>query len=197
VRTPDTLTAVKPLQAVGMGLVIVLLTAPVHGYDLLADPLGWLLALTGLRVLDVPQRGTLLGLAWLAFVVSCVLWVPSVPARLDDLDPSLTWSANLPQLLTTIVLAHCLAEQALLADDRRARGWLLTARSVLVLVTVLPVIVFGGGLDGLVGATYVAASLALLLLVWLLFTYASRPWALPGDPNARPPAPDEPGRAVP
>jgi hypothetical protein len=176
---------VKPLQAVGMGLVIVLLTAPVHGYDLLPDPLGWLLVLTGLRGLGVPQRGTLLGLGWLAFVVSCVLWVPSVPTRLDDIDQSLTWAANLPQLVTTIVLAHALAQQALLAGDRRARGWLLTSRSVLILVTVLPVVVFGGGLDGLVGATYVAASLALLLLIWLLFAYGSRPWATP-EPTSEP-----------
>jgi hypothetical protein len=168
---------VKPLQAVGMGLVIVLLTAPVHGYDLLPDPLGWLLALTGLRTLTCPQRGTLLGLAWLAFAVSCALWVPSVPTHLDDVDPSLTWSADLPQLVTTIVLAHALAQQALVAEDTSARRWLLTARSLLIVVTVLPVVVFGGGLDSVVGATYVAASLALLLLVWLLFTYAGRGWA--------------------
>jgi hypothetical protein len=173
---------VKPLQAVGMGLVIVLLTAPVHGYDLLPDPLGWLLALTGLRALTCPQRGTLVGLAWLAFAASCVLWVPSVPAHLDDVDQSLTWAANLPQLVTTIVLAHALAQLALLADDAGARRWLLTARTLLVVVTLLPVVVFGGGLDGLVGATYVAASLALLLLVWLLFAYASRPWAGPSSP---------------
>jgi hypothetical protein len=177
VGDPDSLTAVKPLQAVGMGLVIVLLTAPVHGFDLLPDPLGWLLALTGLRALGCPQRRTLLGLAWLAFAVSCALWVPSVPAHLDDVDPSLTWSANLPQLLTTIMLAHALAQQALVAEDTSARRWLLTARSLLVVVTVLPVVVFGGGLDRLVGATYVAASLALLLLVWLLFSYAGRAWA--------------------
>jgi hypothetical protein len=168
---------VKPLQAVGMGLVIVLLTAPVHGFDLLPDPLGWLLALTGLRVLAVPQRRALLGLAWVAFAVSCVLWVPTVPTHLDDVDPSLTWSANLPQLATTILLAHALAQRALLAEDSSARRWLLTARSLLVAVTVLPVIVFGGGLEGLVGATYGAASLALLLLVWLLFAYAGRAWA--------------------
>ena len=175
----------KPLQAVGMGLVIVLLTAPVHGYDLLPDPLGWLLALGGLRALALPQRTTLLGLAWLSFAVSCVLWIPSVPTHLDDIDPSLTWSVNLPQLATTILLTHALAQQALLAEDSPARRWLLTARTLLVVVTVLPVVVFGGGLDGLVGATYVAASLALLLLVWLLFAYASRPWA-GGDPLAEP-----------
>jgi hypothetical protein len=160
-----------------MGLVIVALTAPVHGFDLLPDPLGWLLALTGLRVLPVPQRRTLLGLGALALVTSCALWIPSVPAHLDDVDPSLTWAANLPQLVTTIALAHALGQQALLAHDTGARRWLLTARAVLIVVTVLPAVVFGGGLDGLVGATYAAASLALLLLIVLLFVYASRPWA--------------------
>lgn len=164
-----------------MGLLIVALTAPVHGLDLLPDPVGWLLALVGLRALPLPQRGTLVGLGWLSFAVSCALWVPTVPRHLDAVDPSLTWAANLPQLVTTIVLAHALAQRAFLAEDRAARRWLQTARTLLVLVTVLPVVVFGGGLDALVGATYAAASVALLLLIWLLFAYASRPWALPAD----------------
>ena len=51
---PPILTAVKPLQAVAMGLVIVLLGATVSGYDLLADPVGWLLVLVGLATLPVP-----------------------------------------------------------------------------------------------------------------------------------------------
>lgn len=174
----------KPLQGIGMGLVIIALTAPVHGYDLLPDPVGWLLVLAGLRALPLPQRRTLLGFAGVALVVSCVLWVPSVPARLDDADPALTWAANLPQLVTTILIAHALAQQALLAGDRRARRWLRTSRDVLVLVTVLPVVVFGGGLDSLVGATYAAATLALLLLIWLLFAYSSRPWAARPDLEA-------------
>jgi hypothetical protein len=179
---------VKPLQPIGLGLLIVALTAPVHGFDLLADPVGWLLILNGLRLLPLPQRGTLLGLAALALVVSCVLWVPSVPTRLDDVDQSLTWAANLPQLATTIVLAHGLAHAAFLAGDRKARGWLLTARALLVVVTLLPVVVFGGGLDSLIGLTFLVATLALLVLIWLLFAYAGRPWAtvepdVPADAN--------------
>jgi hypothetical protein len=173
---------VKPLQWIGMGLVVVALTAPSHGYDLLPDPVGWLLVVVGLRALPVPQRGTLLGCAGVALVVSCVLWVPSVPTRLDDIDRSLTWAANLPQLVTTILIAHALAQQALLARDTRARRWLRTARDVLVVVTVLPVVVFGGGLDALVGTTYAVATLALVLLIWLLFAYASRPWATADAP---------------
>jgi hypothetical protein len=168
---------VKPLQWIGMGLVIVALTAPAHGFDLLPDPIGWVLVVVGLRALPVPQRGTLLGVGVLALVVSCALWIPSVPTHIDDVDPSLTWAANLPQLVTTILIAHALSQQALLGGDGRARRWLRTARDVLVVVTVLPALVFGGGLDSLVGTTYAVATLALVLLIWLLFSYASRPWA--------------------
>jgi hypothetical protein len=103
----------------------------------------------------------------------------SIPGFLDD---HAQVAEGLWQLHRATLDPRWLSEArrlALLADDRRARGWLLTARSVLILVTVLPVVVFGGGLDGLVDATYVAASLALLLLVWLLFAYASRPWVVP------------------
>ena len=33
----------RPLQSIAMGLVIVLVTASVGGYDLVADPVGWVL----------------------------------------------------------------------------------------------------------------------------------------------------------
>ncbi len=62
-----------------MGLVIVLLTASVRGYDLLADPIGWLLVLVGLPTLPVPQRGALQGLATLSLAVSAVAVVPRQP----------------------------------------------------------------------------------------------------------------------
>ena len=39
----------KPLQSVAMGLVIVVLVARYGEYDALADPLGWLLVLWGVR----------------------------------------------------------------------------------------------------------------------------------------------------
>lgn len=164
-----------------MGLVIVLLGATVHGYDLLPDPVGWALLLVGLSSMPTPHRGTLQVLAAAALVVSAVVWFPAARDALNVTDASLAWAASLPQLACVILLAHTLAQQALAAGDGPARRWLLTARSLLVVVAVLPPVVLGGGFDGLVSATAVIGSLSLLLLVVLLFRYAGRPWALPTD----------------
>ena len=47
----------RPLQSIAMGLVIIALRAEFGGYDALADPLGWLLVLLGVRTLPVePER---------------------------------------------------------------------------------------------------------------------------------------------
>lgn len=180
------LTAVKPLQAVAMGLVIVLLTASVRGYDLLADPVGWLLVLVGLAALPVPQRGTLQGLATLSLAVSAVVWFPGARDALNVTDLALAWAAGLPELIVLIVLTHALAQTASLAADRSAAGWLRTARTLLLVVAVLPAIVLGGGIDSLDTALGLIGSAVLLLLVVLLFRYAGRPWAMPAEEDAAP-----------
>ncbi|HET6987607.1 MAG TPA: hypothetical protein VFI00_13370 [Kribbella sp.] len=84
----------KPLQAVAMGLVIVLLTVPVHGYDVLADPFGWVLVLVGLASLPVPVRDTLRRLAAVSLVVSVVVWVPAARHVLNVTDLALAWAAG-------------------------------------------------------------------------------------------------------
>ncbi len=40
----------------------------------------------------------------------------------------------------------------------------------------LPVLVFGADVASLEVLTYVAATLVLLLFIWLLFAYSARPW---------------------
>jgi hypothetical protein len=162
-----------------MGLVVVLLTAAVHGYDVLADPLGWLLVLVGLAQVPVPQRGALQALATVSLVVAAGVWFPGIRDSLNVTDDSLAWAASIPELLTVIVLVHALAQAARLDADQQARRWLQTARTLMIVVLVLPPVVLGGGLDSLVGALAVAGSLSLLLVVVLLFRYAARPWALP------------------
>src|SRR4051812_48060539 len=164
-----------------MGLVVVLLTASVHGYDLLADPLGWVLVLVGLSRLSVPQRGTLETLATVSLVVSLPVWVPSARAGLNLTDRSLAWAASIPEILTVILLAHALAGVAGSEGDRSARSWLLTTRLLVVVVLVLPPIVLGGGVDALVVASSVVSDLSLVLLIVLLFCYAGRPWAQPAQ----------------
>ena len=177
----------KPLQAVAMGLVIVLLTATIHGYDVLADPVGWVLVLVGFSSLSLPQRGALRALATLSLVVSIVVWVPDARDALNVTDLALAWAAGLPELATAIVLAHALAQQARRTGDQAAGAWLQTARSLLLVVAILPAVVIGGGFDSLDDALGAVGSLVLLLLIVLLFRYAGRSWAepAPGETHGR------------
>jgi uncharacterized membrane protein HdeD (DUF308 family) len=162
-----------------MGLVIVVLTARFHGFDALPDPLGWLLVLAGVVALPetLAQRGTLLTLAGLAGVASCALWFPSVTDALYDADASLAWAANLPQIAFTAMLCHALAELASEASDHRPARWLRLTRTIVIVVGLLPILVFGAGMDSLEVTSYVLASASVILLIWLLFSCASRPWA--------------------
>ena len=169
----------KPLQSVAMGLVIVALSARFGGYDALADPAGWVLVLLGVSRLPagLPQRGTLLGLAAVAGVVAAVVWSPSVTAAMYDADASLAWAANLPQIAFSALLCQVLYGRALDADDPGPARWLATTRTALVVVGLLPVLVFGAHESRLEVPSYLAAGAVALLLIWLLFAYAARPWA--------------------
>lgn len=173
----------KPLQAIALGLAIVGLRADLGGYDLLADPLGWLLVLVGLAQLpeDLPRRGLALGTATLAALIAVALWFPQVRDALADADPALGWAASLPQLAALAVIALALSRTADRAGDSGPGGWLLTAALLVVVTAVLPVVVFGGGLDALEAPAYAAAALALLLLVGLLLAYSGRAWARPAS----------------
>ena len=77
------------------------------------------------------------------------------------------------------LLCHDLARRAARAGDGRAAGWLRTALLLALVVALLPVLVFGGELAGLEELSYVAAGIAMLLVIWLLFAYGRRPWAMP------------------
>ena len=171
----------KPLQSIAMGLVIVVMVARFHGYDALPDPLGWVLVLLGVRALptQVSHRTSLLALAVLAGVVSAVLWFPGVTDALYDTDASLAWAANLPQLLFAALLCHALAAVAQGAGDARATRWLGLTRTGMLVVAALPIAVFGAGVTSFASTSVVAAGLMAVLLIWLLFAYSGRPWALP------------------
>lgn len=182
----------KPLQSVAMGLVVIVLSARFGGYDALPDPVGWLLVLLGIRALPsgLAHRGYLLGLAGLAGVVAVVLWFPSVTDALYDADASLAWAANLPQVLFSALLCHVLAGRAATHDPKAAR-WLGLTRTALIVVGLLPVLVFGAGLSSFELTSYLLAGLVALLLIWLLFAYASRTWVMDQTtgPHGENPAP--------
>jgi hypothetical protein len=168
---------VKPLQSIGMGLVIVALSARARGYDLLPDPVGWLLVLHGLGRLPepLPHRSALRTLGLLALAMSVVLWFPGLADRLEDADESLLWAANLPQLAFVALLCRALAG---LADDAAAR-WLRTASVLTAVAALLPVVVFGAAQSALLGVMVVGSAAVLVLVIVLLFRYAGRPWAAP------------------
>lgn len=167
----------KPLQAIGMGLVVIALEARFGDWDASADPLGWLLVLLGLRTLRPGSlRTTLWYLGTLATLVSTVVWFPAAASRLDDADPALVWAADLPALGFLAVLCHVLAVAAGEARDRFAAGWLRVAEGVLAFGIVAPVAYFGGGWTSLRGLGDLGLLVQLLLIV-LCFVYAGRAWA--------------------
>lgn len=168
----------KPLQSIAMGFVIIALSVRVNGaYDVLPDPIGWLLVLQGLGQLSeaLPHRPALRSLGLLALVMSVVLWFPGLANGLEDADESLLWAANLPQLIFVAVLCRALAG---LADDAAAR-WLRTAAALTVVAALLPVVVLGADESALLGVMVVGGAAVLLLVIVLLFRYAGRPWAAP------------------
>ncbi|WP_167736807.1 hypothetical protein [Nocardioides sp. 1609] len=169
----------KPLQSIAMGVVVLLLVAAVEGHDLLADPLGWVLVLVGVRALpgDFPLRTALLRLGVAAALVSLPLWVPGVVAVLDDADEALAWAVDLPRLTWYAVLCAALVRAADTAGDLVARAWWRTALAGSVLVIVLPVLVLGAGLDALTDVAGVVVALVPVVVVGLLFWCAGRAWA--------------------
>ncbi|GAA1124972.1 hypothetical protein [Nocardioides aquiterrae] len=167
----------KPLQSIAMGFVIIAISARSHGYDLLPDPVGWLLVLQGLGALPdpLPHRPTLRTLGFVALLMSIVLWFPALADGLENTDESLLWAANLPQLAFVALLCRALAE---LADGSAAR-WLTTASTLTVVAALLPVVVLGAGASGLLAVMVVGSAAVLVLVIVLLFRYAARPWAGP------------------
>lgn len=169
----------KPLQSAAMGFVVVLLYARFNGYDAYADPVGWLLVLVGLRRLPdaVPLRGAATYAGTLALLVAVPLWFPGPRDVLADQDPSLAWAADLPAFACAALLCQGLARAAHGAGEERVAKRFDLVRTVLVVVALVPVLVFGAGLEGLAAPAALAAQLAYLALVWMLFSVGSRPWA--------------------
>src|SRR5918993_5067267 len=109
-----------------MGLVFIALVARVNGeYDVIPDPVGWLLVLQGLAQLPdaLPHRSALRTLGFVALLLSVVLWFPDLAGGLEAEDVALLWAATLPQLAFVALLCRALAELA----DGSARRWLHTA----------------------------------------------------------------------
>lgn len=183
-----------PLHPVALGLVIIALVVDGSGWDLLPDPLGWLLVLLGTRALPptVRRRGALLTSAALALVVAAVVWPPAVAERIAATDDALSWALSLPQLAYLLLLADAARHAAGQAGDRGRAAWFAVAEFLAAAAALLPVLVLGGGLDALAGTAVLTATLALALMVVLTVATARAPW-LGGHPRDLP----DPGRGAP
>lgn len=168
-----------------MGYVVIALFARQGGYDLLADPLGWLLVLLGVsRLPDPIDRASLLYVGALALVVSIPLWVPSILEAIAREDDSLAWAADLPALAFVALLFRQLGRAALETGDATASTVLQGLVTLTVLVALLPVLVFGAGFSGLEDLAGGSGQLLNLTIVVVLFAYSGRAWA--GSPQTTP-----------
>jgi hypothetical protein len=183
--------AMSPLQRIAMGLVIVLLPANFPAqpspdwafYDALPDPIGWALVVAGVWALGRSSDLDLALVKWLAVValaVSVPLWFPQVnhllvPAHNPDIDVSLQWFLALPQTLFSLVLAREIGQAGRAADDSH----LATRFGLLcwgfVALAVLPVVVYGGGLDELEMPMLVLIAVVNIAFIYQLFAVHRRP----------------------
>jgi hypothetical protein len=172
---------VRPLQPIGMGLLLLFIHA--GRFDFLPDPLGWLIILAGVSALPeaVERRSILLALAGLAGAVSVPLWWPDWGEAVRDGDPSLWWAVNLPQLGFVLVLALSLDRAARYAEDESAGRWWQLVATLSTLAALLPVLVFGGGVEALDVPTFVVSTVTLLTVIVLCFAHAGRPWAVTAE----------------
>ena len=189
----------RPLQSIAIGLVIIALRAEFGGYDALADPVGWLLVLFGVRSLPVePERRRSLVAARpsLAGVVSVPLWIPGVSDAIEDVHASLLWVATCPSSASPRCSATAWWAGPPKPGDNRAAAWLRFLRVGFVAVALLPVLVFGGGRRRARGCRRTCwrrcCSLTLICLLAARGSAAGPGSTAPGDATrAVPPAAEE------
>lgn len=179
-----------------MGLVIVL--APGYfeiagaPYDVLADWLGWLLVLSGMRVL----RGYLdvdiaYWLAWVSFAVALVFWFPQVTDLLPEVDepvkgvdPSVQWFISLPQAAFSLLLAQAIGKAGVNQDprDRFVAGRFGVLSWAFIATVVLPPVAYATAED-LIRPSLIGIGLINVVFVYYLFRVHQRPWlGAPADP---------------
>jgi hypothetical protein len=173
----------QPLLVVALALLIIVIRSDFHGYDALPDPLAWLLIAVASAAFpqDVPRRSALIASALLAMVASVASWRSSWNDRIVDLDPSLAWAIALPSLVWSALF--CLAVAHLAKPQLSAHIMWTYVGYGFVAAIVLPVIVFGGGIDSLEGTYAAIIVLSQVALFVLALMHAWKPWALVPRPH--------------
>jgi len=170
---------VRPFRAVALGLLVVVLTVVAARVDVLADPLGWVLVLVGVRALPpgYPLRLTVTAAVGLALLISVPLVLPPAREAIAAGPDAVGWGFSLPTLLALGLLTHAIGSAAGRAGDR-GRATLYRAVEVgFVVVAVLPVMVIGAGADVLAAPAALLVVLVPIVLLLALFFDADRAWA--------------------
>jgi hypothetical protein len=172
-----------PLQIIGMGLVIVFLESLAGGFDLFADPVGWLLVIVGTAKLPVGQQGLLAGIAFAAFALAVPLWFPAVHGPVLGADPALDWAAKLPTYGYCFVL--CRGLMAAAQGVHPAGHMRFGALSVLVAITVaVPPVAIAADAAWVANTGIALILVSQVWLVWSLFSHSRLPYADAPAPGA-------------
>ena len=176
----------RPLQAIGMGLLLTVLTARAGdpGVDLFPDPAGWSLVCLGAYRLPervAPRRWLFLS-ALVACLVAVPLWLPVTAGALLDADEALLWTLDLPRLVFLLLLAAAMSRAAGAGGDTGARAWWRLVLGATVVTVVLPAVVYGAGAASLADVAGGVAVATVLTCLVLCFSHSSRPWASDAAP---------------
>lgn len=193
-----------PLQKIAMGLVIVL--APGYfeiagqPYDVLADWIGWIMVISGLRVLRTYlDLDVAYWLAWVALAVALVFWFPQVTDLLPEVDepvkgtdPSVLWAISLPQAAFSLLLVKALSEAGIDHDPRDTfvAGRFGVLSWAFIATIVLPPVAYAAAED-LVQPVLIGIGLVNVVLVYYLFRAHARPWLGGRVPETAAPENDE------
>ncbi len=177
-----------PLPWIAAGVLVLFLIVRVRGYDVTADPVGWLLMLYGVSRLpfEPTSRTALLGTGAISAAIALFLWLPAGTDALLAADPALAWAAELPRFAFVALLAHGLARFAAAAHDDEAAVWWRIDLAAAVLAGALPALWLGVDLDWLAVPAGLCAIGTLVLTGVLAVAHHRRGWAQlprpgPGD----------------
>jgi hypothetical protein len=169
-----------PLQAIAAGLIVMVFDLNVGSpqIDLVADPVGWAAMFYGAGRLPATwqHRPLLVGLASVAGVISLFLWIPGFGASISGGEASLLWALDLPASGFVAVLAFTMMTAATAGGDGSASTWWLVVLVGTGLTVLLPVIVFGAPLDGVLLLAVAIALGTIITCIVLCLRHARRPW---------------------
>lgn len=185
-----------------MGLVVVVLDTGT-GWDVLPDPLGWLLALPAVALLPAGVRTPPLAAGAVAALVSLLVWPPAGRELLAGVDPSIDWLVLLvPDLAFGALLCWALGRAARATErggssGRRApvdrAGGVWPSLAFLFVVAALGPAPFLAAGSPVPGDLALLTQLCWLALLVLLFWWHRATWAPTRSRAGRDDGPPPPG----